>query len=216
VRNKFISKINKLNFKEWYKLIKKNKLKFHHIKKIGEINRDENEFATSLIDTKITFKKKTITRAVHLEGDSVVVVPIIKSNKQVKTIMVKQFRVPIGKFNLEFVSGGVNNNRFKAAAIREVKEELNINIKSKDLIELNKGKIFLMPGNNFARAKFFAFIYDIKNIEINRFKSLRTGNNKNGEYLKTVVKNFNEIKSLKTASIIITLKLLQDKKLIKL
>ena len=24
-----------------------------------------------------------------------------------------------------------------------------------------------MPGNNFARAKFFAFIYDIKNIEIN-------------------------------------------------
>ena len=50
----------------------------------------------------------------------------------------------------------------------------------------------------------------------NDFKSLRTGNNKNGEYLKTVVKNFNEIKSLKTASIIISLKLLQDKKLIRL
>ncbi len=214
--NKFKSKINKVNFKKWYKLIKKNKVIFHQIKKIGEIDRDKNEFATSLIDTKITFRKKTITRAIHLEGDSVVVVPIIKSNKKIKTIMVKQFRVPIGKLNLEFVSGGVDNNRFKTAAIREVKEELNIDIKNKDLIELNKGKISLMPGNNFARAKFFAFIYNAKNIEINKFKSLRTGNNKNGEYLKTVVKDFNEIKSLKTASVIISLKLLQDKKLIKL
>ena len=214
--NKFKSKINKSNFDEWYKLIKKNNIKFHHIKKIGEINRDKNEFATSLIDTKITLKKRTITRAIHLEGDSIVVIPIIRLNKKIKTIMVKQFRVPIGKFNLEFVSGGVNNNRFKTAAIREVREELNLDIKSKDLIELNKGKIFLMPGNNFARAKFFAFFYDAKNIDIKKFKSLRTGNNRNGEFLKTVVKDFNEIKSLKTASIIISLKLLQDKRLIKL
>lgn len=216
MRIKFKSKINKKNFDEWYKLIKKNNIKFNQIKKIGEINRDKNEFATSLVDTKITFKKKIITRAIHLEGDSVVVVPIIKLNKKIKTIMVKQFRVPIGKINLEFVSGGVNNGKFKLAAIREVKEELNIEIKSKDLIELNKDKIFLMPGNNFARAKFFAFFYNTNNIDINKFKSLRTGNNKNGEYLKTVVKDFNEIKSLKTASIIISLKLLQDKKLIKL
>ena len=129
--------------------------------------------------------------------------------------MVKQFRVPVGKINLEFVSGSVNNNYFKAAAIREVKEELNIDIKNTDLIELNKEKIFLMPGNNFARAKFFAFIYKVKDNEIKRFNYLKTGNNKNGEFLKTVVKDFKKIKLLNTASIIISLKLLQDKKLIK-
>ena len=129
--------------------------------------------------------------------------------------MVKQFRVPVGKINLEFVSGGVINNNFKSAAIREVKEELNIDIKNNDLIELNKGKIYLMPGNNFARAKFFAFIYKVKDSEIKRFNYLKTGNNKNGEFLRTVIKNFKEIKLLKTASIIISLKLLQDKKIIK-
>tara|TARA_B100000902_G_scaffold331874_1_gene329506 strand:+ start:9271 stop:9921 length:651 start_codon:yes stop_codon:yes gene_type:complete len=216
VSYKFKSKINKINFEEWYKTIKKKKVKFHHIKKIGEINRDKNEFATSLLDTKITFKNKIISRAIHLEGDSVVVIPLIKLNKKIKTIMVKQFRVPIGKYNLEFVSGGVSNNRFKTTAMNEVKEELNIDIKIKDLIELHKGKIFLMPGNNFARAKFFAFVYKANNIDMNRFKSLKTGNNKNGEYLKTVVKDFKEIKLLRTASVIIALKLLQDKKLIKI
>ena len=212
---KFKSKINKSNFKEWYKVIKKKKVRFHLIKNIGEINRDKNEFATSLLDTKLTFNNKIYTRAIHLEGDSVVVIPIIKYKKKIKTIMVKQFRVPIGKINLEFVSGGVNNKKFKLAATREIKEELNINIKNKDLIELNKKPIYLMPGNNFARAKFFAFIYNSNNIDINKFNSLRTGNNKNGEYLKTVVKDFNELKLLKTASVIISLKLLQDKKLIK-
>ena len=72
-----------------------------------------------------------------------------------------------------------------------------------------------MPGNNFARAKFFAFIYKVKDSEIKRFNYLKTGNNKNGEFLRTVIKNFKEIKLLKTASIIISLKLLQDKKIIK-
>ena len=70
-----------------------------------------------------------------------------------------------------------------------------------------------MPGNNFA--KFFAFIYKVKDNEIKRFNYLKTGNNKNGEFLKTVVKDFKKIKLLNTASIIISLKLLQDKKLIK-
>ena len=212
---KFKSKINQANFKEWYRIINKKKIKFHYTKKVGEINRDKNEFATSLLDTKLTYKNKIYKRAIHLEGDSVVVIPIIKHKKTIKTIMVKQFRVPVGKINLEFVSGGVINNNFKSAAIREVKEELNIDIKNNDLIELNKGKIYLMPGNNFARAKFFAFIYKVKDSEIKRFNYLKTGNNKNGEFLRTVIKNFKEIKLSKTASIIISLKLLQDKNIIK-
>ena len=211
---KFKSKINKGNFNEWYKIIKKNKITFHSIKKVGEINRDQNEFATLLLDTKISLKNKIYSRAIHLEGDSVVIIPIIRYKNKIKTIMVKQFRVPIGKVNLEFVSGGVSNNKFRSTAIKEVKEELNIDIKKKDLIALNKGKILLMPGNNFARAKFYAFIYKAKYSDLNKFNSLKTGNYKNGEYLKTVVKDFKNIKLLNTASIIISLKLLQDKNLI--
>ena len=71
-----------------------------------------------------------------------------------------------------------------------------------------------MPGNNFARAKFFAFIIKLSDTEIDKYNFLITGDKKNGEYLKTVVKNFDQLIYLKTASVIISLKLLKDKKLI--
>ncbi len=214
MKYKFKSKINQINFREWKKIIERKKIKFFKIRKVGEVNRDKKEFATSLIDTKFKFRNKIYTRAIHLEGDSVVIIPIIKDNKNIKTILIKQFRAAIGKINLEFVSGGVINKNFRRSAIREVKEELNIKIKGKDLIELNKEPIYLMPGNNFARAKFFAFIIKLSDTEIDKYNFLITGDKKNGEYLKTVVKNFDQLIYLKTASVIISLKLLKDKKLI--
>lgn len=211
----FKSNINKSNFKNWYKIVKDKAIKIKYIKKIGEINRDNNEFGTSLIDTHLIFKNKVYKRAVHLEGDSVVVIPIIKSNKKLKTIMIRQFRAPIGSMNLEFVSGSVENKKFKLSAIKEVKEELNINLKSKDLIELNKRPIHLLPGNHFARVKFYAFKCKFKSNKINKFNFLKTGNSKQGEYLATVVKNFHKLKKIQNASVIISLKLLEDKKILK-
>lgn len=211
----FKSNINKSNFKNWYRLIKGKAVKIKYIKKIGEINRDNNEFGTSLIDTNLIFKNKVYKRAVHLEGDSVVVIPIIKSDKKLKTIMIRQFRVPIGSMNIELVSGSVENKKFKLSAIKEVKEELNINLRSTDLIELNKKPINLLPGNHFARVKFYAFKCKFKSSEINRFNFLRTGNSKRGEYLATVVKNFQDLKKIQNASVIISLKLLKDKKILK-
>ena len=59
--------------------------------------------------------------------DQVVILPIINSKK---IILVKQYRVPLMKFTLEFPAGGFNKNseKPKIAAIRELFEETGINI----------------------------------------------------------------------------------------
>ena len=98
--------------------------------------------------------------------------------------------------------------------ILELKEETGLTIKKKDLIELNKNLINLMPGNNFARAKFFAFYINIEQSDISKYNNLKVGRNDQGEFIKTKIVNFKDLKKNLNASVLIGLKLSKDLKLI--
>ena len=125
---------NKLNFKKWKKNINKRKIRLIKIKKISEIYRSDSDFNISTIDCDFVIKNKKIKRLVQLEGDSVVIVPVLKlkNSKKLMTILVKQFRLAVGGETLEFPSGSVNNNLYKNQALKEIFEETGLNIKKKN------------------------------------------------------------------------------------
>ena len=66
------------------------------------------------------------TKQGHNKADAVVIVPIIKSSKLkvLDTVLVSQFRPPVGKKTLEFPAGLIDEGETAAmAALRELKEE---------------------------------------------------------------------------------------------
>ena len=122
---------NKLTLNKWKKIIYKKKIKLIKIKKISEIYRSDSDFNISTIDCDVVVKNKKIKRIVQLEGDSVVIVPVLKlkNKKKLMTILVKQFRLAVGSETLEFPSGSVNNNLYKNQALKEIFEETGLKIK---------------------------------------------------------------------------------------
>jgi hypothetical protein len=208
---------NKLNFKKWIKNINKRKIKLIKIKKISEIYRTDSDFNIGTIDCDFILKKKKIKRIVQLEGDSVVIVPILKlkNNKKLMTILVKQFRLAVGRETLEFPSGGVNNNNYKKQGLKEIFEETGIEIKKNNLIKLNNKPIFMLPSNNFARVNFYYFIKKIDSNWIKRNNNKKTGIKKEGELIKTRIVTFDSLQFSQSASVIVGLKLLNNKKILK-
>jgi hypothetical protein len=208
---------NKQNFKKWKKNINKKKIKLIKIKKISEIYRSDSDFNISTIDCDIVIKNKNIKRIVQLEGDSVVIVPVLKlkNKKKLMTILVKQFRLAVGSETLEFPSGSVNNNLYKNQALKEIFEETGLKIKKNNLIKLNNKPIFMLPSNNFARVNFYYFIKKIDLNWIKRNNNKKTGIKNEGELITTKIVTFNSLKFTQSASVIVGLKLLNNNKILK-
>ena len=208
---------NKLTFNKWKKIIYKKKIKLIKIKKISEIYRSDSDFNISTIDCDVVFKNKKIKRIVQLEGDSVVIVPVLKlkNKKKLMTILVKQFRLAVGSETLEFPSGSVNNNLYKNQALKEIFEETGLKIKKNNLIKLNNKPIFMLPSNNFARVNFYYFIKKIDSKWIKRNNNKKTGIKKEGELIKTRIVTFDSLQFSQSASVIVGLKLLNNNKILK-
>jgi len=207
---------NKQNFKKWKKNINKKKIKLIKIKKISEIYRSDSDFNISTIDCDIVIKNKNIKRIVQLEGDSVVIVPVLKlkNKKKLMTILVKQFRLAVGSETLEFPSGSVNNNLYKNQALKEIFEETGLKIKKNNLIKLNNKPIFMLPSNNFARVNFYYFIKKIDLNWIKRNNNKKTGIKNEGELITTKIVTFDSLKFIQSASVIVGLSLLNNNKVI--
>ena len=208
---------NKLNFKKWKKNINKKKIRLIKIKKISEIYRSDSGFNISTIDCDFFIKNKKIKRIVQLEGDSVVIVPVLKlkNSKKLMTILVKQFRLAVGGETLEFPSGSVNNNLYKNQALKEIFEETGLKIKKNNLIKLNNKPIFMLPSNNFARVNFYYFIKKIDLNWIKRNDKKITGIKNEGELITTKIVTFDSLKFTQSASVIVGLKLLNNNKILK-
>ena len=155
------------SYLEWKKSLKKNKVKINKIKYKSLIKRNNCDFTLSTIDTELVYKSKIYKRAVQIEGTSVVIIPLLYYKKRIMTVLVSQFRAPLGRYTLEFPSGGADFKKLKKSAKNEIFEELGMNISLKDIIKLNKKGIFLLPANNYSRAYFFYFkkIINEKNIK---------------------------------------------------
>ena len=78
---------------------------------------------------------------------SVQIIPLIfcTTDKKYYTILVKQIRVGAQKSICEFPSGALNpkDKSYKTAALRELEEELNLNIDPKKLFKLSTKPVIM-------------------------------------------------------------------------
>lgn len=189
---------------EWLKLIKKNNVGIENIQYKSIIKRDYCDFTISNIDTKLCYKGKKYNRAIQLEGTSVVVIPLLYIKKKIKTLLVSQFRAPLAEFNLEFPSGNAEIKSLKKSAQMEAFEELGMKIPLKDIKQINRKEIFMLPANNYSRVFFFYFKKKLNKKMIRSFKDKTYGKNDEGEYISLKLLDFDKIlKHSNSASVII-------------
>ena len=189
---------------EWKKSIKKNQVKINKIRFKSFIKRDNCDFTLSTIDTDLVYKNKKYSRAIQLEGTSVVIIPLIYFKNKIMTILVSQFRAPLGRYNLEFPSGGAKYKNLKKSAKSEIFEELGMNINSKNIIKLNKNGIFMLPANNYARAYFYYFKKIVNEKTLKQMIKKTYGKKEEGEFIKLKLVDFkNLLKVSDSASVII-------------
>ena len=192
------------SFLEWNKSLKKNNVKINKIKFKSIIKRNNSNFTLSTIDTELVYKGKNYNRAVQLEGTSVVIIPLLYYKKRIMTVLVSQFRAPLGCHTLEFPSGGADLNKLKESAKNEIFEELGMNISLKDIIRLNKKGIFLLPANNYSRAYFFYFKKYTDEKTLKQMSRKTYGKKEEGEFIKLKLLDFKKLLTVSnSASVII-------------
>jgi len=192
------------SFLEWKKSLKKNSVKINKIKYKSLVNRNNCDFTLSTIDTELVYHGKKYNRAVQLEGTSVVIIPILYYKKRIMTVLVSQFRAPLGRYTMEFPSGGADSKKLKESAKKEIMEELGMNIPIKNISKLNKKGIFLLPANNYSRAYFFYFKKFINEKTLKQMRKKTYGKKEEGEFIKLKLLDFKNLLNVSdSASVII-------------
>ena len=189
---------------EWIKSIKKNKVKVNKINFKSIVKRNYCDFSLSTIDTELVYRGRKYERAIQIEGISVVIIPLLYYQQKIKTVLVSQFRAPLGCSNLEFPSGSADLKKLKNSAKKEILEELGLKISLKNIHQLNKKGIFMLPANNYSKVFFFYFKKKIDKKTLNSMKKKTFGNKQEGEYIRLKLIDFTKIlKVSDSASIII-------------
>ena len=73
-----------------------------------------------------------------------------------------------------------------------------------------------MPGNNYARVKYYAFKMKMKDKDLMKLNNNTTGVKKEGEFLKTKIVSFKELEKNNNASVLLGTKFVKELKLINL
>ena len=199
-------------FKSWKKNFLNKNIKVKNTN-IGYIKRGSKIFA-SLHDLSINIKKnQVIQRFILLRNASVVVVPIIICNKKYFTILTKQFRIIDGKKKFEFPAGNVEDGKSpKESALNEIREELGINLKKKQLKPLYKKYIEIETSCTTSRSFYFYFILKKNKKFLLDLDKKILGEKEKGEYIKLHVQELSKIDKFNNTTIFIG-KYLVSKKL---
>jgi 8-oxo-dGTP pyrophosphatase MutT (NUDIX family) len=200
------------NLKKWKKRFQ-GKTKLFKLKKYKIIKRKKINFLSALFDTKIkTSSGKVIDRFCLLVPESVVIVPVLDFKNKNYTMMVYQQRVDDGTLALEFPAGAIQKNESPIAAARkEIIEELNLDIKLKNIKKLCNFPVRMDPSMTTNRAYFYYFKKKIDKNFFLKYQNSNSGNEKMNEFLKIKILNFDKLKKVDTSSAIIGLKLIKDK-----
>ena len=200
-------------YKYWIKTIKKNKNILLKKRLVGKVQRKLNDEKISVLDTKIKTKKKEIlSRAIILELPSVVIVPVFIIKNKKKFGVIKQFRISQGKETLEFPAGAIKNSKKIQSALDEIKEEININLKKKDLKSLSSKPILMMPSYNSSLAYFYYFEKRIDTEMYLKINNSNSGLVELGEKIIIKIIDEKEIKKITTSSVVIGYSLYKNKK----
>lgn len=148
---------------------------------------------------------------VFMRGNSVAVLPIIKTGDKYYTILCEQLRIPAAGPLVEICAGMQDGNSLKGAAVNELQEELEIKINAAQLIDVceflgaNNGLMYLTPGGSDEAMRFYVFVHSMSLEKLNAKRGKVTGIG--SESIKLVVKEFNyalleDIRDLKSMFVI--------------
>jgi len=197
----------------WKKKFLNSNQKILKIKTYNILSRKNIKFLSALIDVKLKNKlHKPIQRFCLLVPESVVIVPILIFKKKKYTMMVEQQRIDEGKVALEFAAGAIHKNESIIDAVqKEIYEELQLNIKKKEIKMLNNRGIRMDPSMTTSKAFFFYFTKKIDKNFFYTYQNKASGVKSLGEFLKIKIINFNKVKNINTSSAVIGLKFFEDK-----
>ena len=200
----------KKNFEKNFKILKSSKL--------FEISRNGHNIARGY-DIKFKASSKIIERYLIVQGLSVQIIPLIfcSTDKKYYTILVKQIRIGAHKNICEFPSGALSESdkNFKSAAVREVKEELNIKINQKQLIKLSDKPVIMQPVNSFLKCQFFYFVLKMSSKSLKKLNNIKTGVANQNEFCISKVTKLKKIDYMMNDSALIGMRLLEKKVKIK-
>ena len=195
---------------KWIKKLDK-KISLITLKHLGTITRGKKIFAT-LLDTHISIKKKKIRRFILLLQPSVVIVPIIKCENIFYTILTKQRRIFNGKEILEFPAGAIDQGSSpEKIALQEIKEELGINLKKKNLKKLYNKYIILDSASTTGKSYYFYFILKKNKLFFNSINKKITGIQNEGENITLVVKRLDEVEKINNVTTVMGSLLIKKK-----
>lgn len=137
--------------------IEKIETKFKGFFKINEVHVNHSLYQGGT--------SKTLTREIFERGDAVVLLPYDPVND--KVVLIEQFRLGAMKsktpWQLEFIAGMFGENEAPIdVAIREAKEEADLDINKDDIIEMNN--FFTSPGGTSECIYMFAAKVDSSNV----------------------------------------------------
>ena len=199
------------NFIKWKKTLINNGNIINKIDIKGIVIRNGEEVKKALIDCSLqTPEGNNIKRCILMGKESVVVVPMLICNDNIYTLMVEQHRIAHGDMSVEFPAGEVSDiDNLEEAAVCEIDEEINMNIKPSELISLNPEPIFISPDCTYNPVYFYYFKKHISRQFLIENDLNKTGVNEDGEYLKTRVFLMKKAKNILTPSAIIGVRLLE-------
>ena len=200
-------------YKDWVRLIKKNKNVILKKKVIGNIVRNNN-IRSILIDTKIKTKKnKIFERSILIDKPGVVIIPILYLNNTIYTVLVKQFRICKGEETYEFPSGEAENKNLAVEAIKELNEETNIEILKKDLKKLDS--IQMITSTNSSIAHYYYFEKKVDKNFLNLLNNKKAGNISENELITLKIFKVKDLYKIKIANVFSCLTMLRKRNIIQ-
>ena len=200
-------------YKDWLKIIKKNKNKLLSKKILGVVSR-KGKVRSIFIDVKVKTKKNEIfNRSILIDKPGVIIIPILYYKNTIYTILVKQFRICEGSETYEFPSGQAENRNLYSEAIKELQEETSISIKKKEIKKLES--IQMITSSNSAIANYFYFKKKIDLKFLKKFNNKKTGNRSDDELISLKIFKLKELYNINTANILSGLSMLRKKGIIQ-
>ena len=200
-------------YKDWLKIIKKNKNKILSKKILGVVSR-KGKVRSIFIDVKVKTKKNEIfNRSILIDKPGVIIIPILYYKNTIYTILVKQFRICEGSETYEFPSGQAENRNLYSEAIKELQEETSISIKKKEIKKLES--IQMITSSNSAIANYFYFKKKIDLKFLKKFNNKKTGNRSDDELISLKIFKLKELYNINTANILSGLSMLRKKGIIQ-
>lgn len=207
---------NSPKFIKWEQKIKQSGTVIEDIDILGVISRDQkNLFGVFLDCIFVTPEAQRFKRCIFIRGESVVVVPVLKciDDGETYTLLVEQWRPVDGLLISEFPGGMLDDmiDEPCSVAVREIQEELSLDVTSDDLVLLSEEPIRLCTSTMDEVTYYYSFTKEVSKEYINDLNNKRTGLHDEDEYIIVKAVKMDMVMEFANANTIIGLKLLEKK-----